>query len=138
MHTKKQLLSINKADLIIMLAGLAEQLGEELSEDGNKEAVVQRILDAEQKLAAQGSTNQEDAGEQDGTTNGKDSVDAPGADRADKTTPDTRPVFVKAVPKAGFYRCGKFIPHEGAEFQLTQAEYERMEDDHNLVVELQA
>ena len=105
-----------------MLGDIAEQLGQDIAADGNKDEVIAKILQAEKDLAAAGEATEPPG-------------DAVEVSKTPETDAQVKTFFVRATPKAGFFRCGFFIPHEGAELNLTQAQYERMLDEPKLVID---
>lgn len=48
---------------------------------------------------------------------------------------------VRALPEAGFFRCGRFFPHQGVSLpveELTEQEVARLMAEANLVVQFEA
>ncbi|MCW7552590.1 hypothetical protein NX722_07990 [Endozoicomonas gorgoniicola] len=129
MSTEKELKALRKGELQTMLKGLSEQLGEEFPTSGTNNELIERILNTQDMLAL-------DEDEQEETETLTDSRGEQSTESEPEATSDT--YHIRAKSKTGFYRCGKFWPHEGRTIKaemLSDDQISQLKAETNLIIE---
>ena len=112
MHTEKELKALRKGELKKLLQGM----GVAFPESATNAEMIELIMAEEKKLAEPPAEVREI--EISGTIGGT--------------------LTIKAKHKTGFYRCGRFWPHEGREIalsELSEKEVAALQAEKNLIVE---
>lgn len=139
MLTRDQLEKGTAAELNAALDVLSKVIGEKLPKNGTNADKVNRILEAQQRVEAMASDDQESGhadGEEQPTPDAgiKDSAPTTAATAATPTS-----YRIRALSTQGFYRCGKFWPYEGREIaadQLSDKELTTLTAEKQLTVEV--
>ena len=115
MSTEKELKAMTKAELKECLEALAKELEQDFPTSGTNDELQERIMTAQEMLALKQSQGE-------------------GSDDED----DAESYFIRAKSKTGFYRCGKFWPHEGRKIKaamLSDDQVSQLKAETNLIIE---
>lgn len=133
MQTKEQLQALSAKQLNTRLDELSEKTGEKLPKSGSNEDKVERILTAQERLALDKPDDSDSADQSDSSN---DSLVTPETTELKAQT--VTGYRISAVAESGFFRCGKFFPHEGRDIaadQLSDNELATLRAEKNLTVE---
>ena len=117
MSTEKELKAMNKAELKERLEALGKALEQDFPTSGTNDELRDRIVTAQEMLAQK---QDQESAEVEGDSTGESYF------------------IIRARAKTGFYRCGKFWPHEGRKIKaglLSDDQIKQLKAEKHLIVE---
>ena len=140
MHTESGLKGLRKAQLIVILTGMAVTF----SESATNAEMIELIL-AEQAKQDRATPETSQDSEASGEHTHASAEETPATDnpctdehKADDSSDISDSLIVRARHKTGFYRCGRFWPHDGRKIALSELsdnEIAALRAEKNLIVE---